>query len=125
MDDDLNTAGAIGIIFDKVKELNRIMDETGGDPSDFVRSQLKDERNALLKAAAVLGILNSTPSVFFSRMEKPSDIDESEIEDLIKQRNDARVQKDWGKADAIRDKLQKMGIVLEDKASITKWRKEV
>lgn len=125
MDDDLNTAGAIGIIFDKIKDLNRIMDEAGDDPSDPVRSQLKDERDALLKAATVLGILNSAPSVFISRIEKPSDVDESEIEDLIKQRNDARAQKDWAKADAIRDKLQEMGIVLEDKAGETKWRREV
>ena len=125
MDDDLNTAGAIGIIFDKNKELNRIMDEACDNPPDSVKEQLKDERQALLNAATVLGILTSDPSEFISQIEKPSDIDESEIEDLIKQRTDARTRKDWPRADAIRDKLQEMGIVLEDKAGVTKWRKEV
>ena len=125
MDDDLNTAGAIGIVFDKIKELNRIMDEAEDDPSDSLKDKLKEERRALLKAATVLGILNSNPSVFISQIEKPSDVDETEIESLIKQRNDARAQKDWGKADSIRDKLQEMGIVLEDKAGVTKWRREV
>ena len=125
MDDDLNTAGAIGIIFDKIKELNRIMDEAGDDPSDSAKYQLRGERQALLKVAAVLGILTSDPSEFLSQIEKPSDVDETEIEDLIRQRADARTNRDWAKADAIRDKLQQMGIILEDAAGGTKWRREV
>ncbi len=125
MNDDLNTAGAIGIIFDKIKELNRIMDESADAPSDSVKELLKDERESLLKAASVLGILTSDPSEFISRIEKPSDIDEPEIEDLIKQRTEARAQKDWAKADAIRDKLQEMGIILEDKGGVTTWRRDI
>ena len=124
MDDDLNTAGAIGIIFDKIKELNRIMDDAGFDPSDSVKEQLEEERQTLLKAATVLGILTSDPSVFISQIEKPTDIDESEIEDLIRQRTEARAQKNWAKADEIRDKLKEMGIVIEDAAGVTKWRRE-
>ena len=124
MDDDLNTAGAIGIIFDKIKELNRIMDDAGFDPSDSVKEQLEEERQTLLKAATVLGILTSDPSVFISQIEKPTDIDESEIEDLIRQRTEARAQKSWAKADEIRDKLKEMGIVIEDAAGVTKWRRE-
>jgi cysteinyl-tRNA synthetase len=125
MDDDLNTAGSIGIIFDKIKELNRIMDEAGDNPSDSVKDLLKAERKSLFKASSVLGIMGSDPSVFISQMEKPSYIDESEVEDLIKQRADARAQKEWAKADAIRDKLKVMGIVIEDAAGGTKWRREV
>ncbi|MBN2419135.1 MAG: cysteine--tRNA ligase [Deltaproteobacteria bacterium] len=125
MDDDLNTAGAIGIIFDKTKELNRMMDDAGNDPPASIKDRLKEERLALLKAANVLGILTSDPSEFIFQIEKPADIDESEIEDLIGQRNEARARKDWPKADEIRDKLKELGIVLEDKAGVTKWRKEV
>lgn len=125
MDDDLNTAGVAGIIFDRVKELNRIMDEAGDHPSKTVIDQLKDERTALYKASAILGILNFKPSVFISQIEKPSDIDESEIEELIKQRKEARAQKDWAKADEIRNKLKQMGILLEDKDGVTKWRKDI
>ncbi len=125
MDDDLNTAGVVGIIFDRVKELNRIMDEAGDSPSKTVIEQLKDERAALQKVGAILGILNFSPSVFISQIEKPSDINESEIEELIKQRKEARAQKDWAKADEIRNRLKEMGIVLEDKEGVTKWRKEI
>ena len=125
MDDDLNTAGAIGIIFEKIKELNRLMDEAGDEPSDPLKEQLAKERHALLEAATVLGILTSDPSIFISQMEKPSDVDEAEIENLIKQRADARARKDWAMADAIRDKLKEMGIVIEDTAGVTKWRREV
>jgi cysteinyl-tRNA synthetase len=125
MDDDLNTAGVVGIIFDRIKELNRIMDDAGDSPSKTIMDQLKDETEGLRKVGAVLGILNFSPSVFVSQIEKPTDIDESEIEELIKQRKEARAQKEWAKADEIRNRLKQMGIVLEDKEGVTKWRKEV
>lgn len=123
MDDDLNTAGAIGIIFEKIKELNRIMDEAGSSPDTNTREQLIGERQNLFKAAAVLGVLKNDPAAFLSEMEKPSDIDESVVEDLINQRTGARAQKDWARADEIRDQLQEMGIILEDGAGGTKWRR--
>ncbi|NLA75652.1 MAG: cysteine--tRNA ligase [Deltaproteobacteria bacterium] len=125
MYDDLNTAGVVCIIFEKIKELNRVMDEAGDSPSKTVIDQLKDERAALQKAGAILGILNHSPLAFISQIEKPSDINESEIEELIKQRNEARAQKEWARADEIRNRLKEMGIVIEDAAGITKWRREV
>ncbi|MFC1840096.1 cysteine--tRNA ligase [Thermodesulfobacteriota bacterium] len=123
MDDDLNTAGVIGIVFEKMKELNRIMDDVGSSPDTHVREQLIEERQNLFKASVVLGVLKNDPSTFLSEMEKPSDIDESAVEDLIIQRTEARAQKDWARADEIRDQLQEMGIVIEDGADGTKWRK--
>jgi len=48
----------------------------------------------------------------------------AEIEALIKQRNDARASKDWGMADKARDRLNEMGIVLEDGAAGTTWRRK-
>ena len=125
MDDDLNTAAAIGIFFEKIKELNRTMDEAGDSPDAPVKGQLIEERQNLFKAAAVLGVFKNDPSTFLSEMEKPLDVDETEVEELIKQRTEARAQKDWARADEIRDQLQEMGIVLEDGADGTKWRREV
>lgn len=125
MDDDLNTAGAIGIIFEKIKELNRVMDDAGNSPDAHTKEELIEERQNLFKAAAVLGVLENDPSAFLSEIEKPLDIDESVVEDLIKQRTEARAQKDWARADEIRDQLQEMGIILEDGAGGTKWRREV
>lgn len=125
MDDDLNTAGVTGLIFDKIKDLNRMLDDAGTNPSEGSINQLKEEIDAFYRAGAVLGIMNSDPSDFISRMEKPSDINESEIEELIKQRKEARAQKEWAKADEIRNRLKEMGIVLEDKEGVTKWRKDI
>jgi len=125
MDDDLNTAGAIGIVFEKIKELNRIMDDAGDSFDDALKEQLSEERKNLFKAAAILGALKNDPAKFLSEMEKPSDIDETEVEKFIVQRTEARAQKDWAKADDIRDKLQEMGIVLKDTAEGTKWRRSV
>ncbi|MBN1904836.1 MAG: cysteine--tRNA ligase [Deltaproteobacteria bacterium] len=125
MDDDLNAAGVTGLIFDKIKDLNRMLDDAGTNPSEGSINQLKEEIDAFYRAGAVLGIMNSDPSDFISRMEKPSDINESEIEELIKQRKEARAQKEWAKADEIRNRLKEMGIVLEDKEGVTKWRKDI
>lgn len=125
MDDDLNTAGAIGIIFEKVKELNRIMDDGGDSPNKSVKDHLIEERQNLFKAAAVLGVFKNDPSTFLCEMEKPSDIDELEVEDLIARRAEARARKDWTRADEIRDQLQEMGIILEDGADGTMWRRSV
>ena len=57
-------------------------------------------------------------------MQSGNDDEVAEIEALIKARNDARAAKDWGAADAARDKLTAMGIVLEDGAGGTTWRRQ-
>ncbi|MGN1280387.1 MAG: cysteine--tRNA ligase [Succinivibrio sp.] len=110
MDDDFNTPGAISVLFDLVKQINK---ETG-------------EKAALLSArlrqlASVLGILSQDPTVFLT--SGASNDDACEIEALIKERNDARKAKDWARADAARDKLKAMHIELEDGPSGTTWRR--
>ncbi len=126
MDDDLNTAGAIGLVFEKVREMNRLMDTHDAGPDVSILERLKEERHDLFTVARVLGILDSEPDEFFSEIAQAgNDIDRDEIERMIQERRDARAGKDWARADDIRDRLQEMGVVLEDGPKGTTWRFDV
>jgi cysteinyl-tRNA synthetase len=121
MDDDLNTAAALGLLFDKVHELNRKLDSSPFNES--LRSYLKSERSALLECAFSLGFFWDKPSQLLDEFAKsPGEIDTGEIESIIKQRDKARKEKDWAKADSIRKNLLKRGIIVEDGPKGTKWR---
>ncbi len=121
MDDDLNTAAGLGLIFDKVKGINRLLDSS----PDINNSKLKfsKERDELLSCAKILGLLEEEPSKFLNDIAKgSSEISKDEIEKMIRQREDARKIKNWAEADSIRDNLLNMGIILEDKPDSTVWR---
>ncbi|NVM26369.1 MAG: cysteine--tRNA ligase [Desulfobacterales bacterium] len=121
MDDDLNTAAGLGLIFDKVRDINRVMDSSV--KSRDIRSRLIQERRDLLDCGKALGLLEEEPSKFFQEIvETPSEIDTEEIEKMIQGRDAARRAKDWARADAIREELSKKGIILEDGPKGTKWR---
>ena len=76
----------------------------------------------LRELAGILGLLQQDPEKF---LQAGSDDDEvAKIEALIKQRNEARAAKDWTAADAARNELTAVGIVLEDGANGTTWRKQ-
>ncbi|STP21458.1 cysteinyl-tRNA synthetase [Escherichia coli] len=68
----------------------------------------------LRKLSAVLGLLEQEPEAFLQSGAQADDSEVAEIEALIQQRLDARKAKDWAAADAARDRLNEMGIVLED-----------
>lgn len=123
MDDDMNTAGAVGLIFEKVKEMNRLMDEQGDKPDGDILKRLADDRSNLLRAADVLGILQTEPDEFLSSIAGPSDIDTEELEKLISERAEARANKNWDRADEVRKTLQEMGVIIEDTPQGTKWRR--
>ena len=126
MDDDLNTAGAVGLVFEKVKEINRFLDSQGEKPDDGVTGRLQKDRDHLFLASEVLGFLNESPADFFSQLSHfAQGIDVAEIERMIEERSKARTNKDWAQADALRDRLQDMGIVLEDGSGGTSWRFDV
>ena len=106
MDDDLNTADAITAIFDLVKDINLNLDENNS------KEMLEKTLELLKKLTRVLGIMEG------EREEISED-----IEGLIKERNDARKNKDFARADEIRDKLKEMGIEIEDTRSGTTWKR--
>lgn len=112
MDDDFNTPEALSVLFEIAREINRLKNED------------KAKANALAKClkelANVLGLLGRNPNDFLKG--KASSDEVAEIENLIEQRNEAKLIKNWKLADEIRDKLKVKNVVLEDTPNGTNWR---
>lgn len=106
LEDDLNTADAISIIFDLVRELNTLL--TAENPS----------KDTLLRAKSTLNELCNVINIACA--DKNNDLD-SEIEELIEKRQQARKNKDFALSDKIRDDLLALGIVLKDTPQGVTW----
>ncbi|MBW1867183.1 MAG: cysteine--tRNA ligase [Deltaproteobacteria bacterium] len=128
MDDDFNSALGLGSLFDAIRNINRLLDETPDSKSDDIHRQVLSARAQLLKIGTILGILAENPDDYFKYKKKSAlekqDLDPVIIEDLIKTRSEARVSKDWAKADEIRKKLEAMNVVVEDRSDGTYWKVE-
>ena len=111
MDDDLNTPQAIAVLMEAVADANRASD-------DRERRRLKAE---LLTGGRELGILQQDPAVWFAA-SPGNNVDVERVEALIEERDQARANKDWGAADAIRDQLAEMGVQIKDDPKGTQWR---
>ncbi|MBT5031455.1 MAG: cysteine--tRNA ligase [Proteobacteria bacterium] len=109
--DDLNTPKALAEMFNMARALN-----ASGD--DAERAQLK---SSLLACGQFLGILAQDPVAWFAGAA--GSFDEEAINTLVADREKARADKDWVKADELRDQLLKLGIEIEDVTGGTRWRK--
>ena len=107
MDDDINTADAIAVIFELVRDLNSNLDATSSQPAIIAGQNLFAELTTVLGLAV---------------KDKETNLDAA-VEDLIAQRQAARKAKDFKRADEIRDELLAQGIVLEDTREGVKWKK--
>ena len=122
MDDDFNTALALGHMFDLIKDINRYLDTK---PSgEKARELLGSSVDVLKEAGKVLNIFQRTPVEWHISLLKTKGIplSEEEIRQKILQRQDARKEKNWELSDRIRDELSGHGIVLEDTLNGTAWR---
>lgn len=119
MDDDFNTALALGHLFDLVRAINRALPHA---PSALLR-QVQAEVGVM---AQVLGVANSEPIAFLERLKarktQEMEIPVEEIERLITERAEARKAKDFKRGDQIRDELLARNIVLLDSAQGTTWK---
>ena len=126
MDDDFNTARGIGLVFETVRQVNRFMDDMGGKAHQQDVAGLVSTRADLMRIGGVLGILTEGPTQFFeqrqARLLKRKGIDTALVEWLIAERVRARQEKDWAKADRIRDELSAMDILIEDRPDGTAWK---
>ncbi|MGS0726424.1 cysteine--tRNA ligase, partial [Shewanella sp. 0m-11] len=112
MDDDFNTPEAYSVLFDMVREINRLK------ATDMAKASALGV--ALKELADVLGILGQDVDTFFKG--EGTDDEVAEIEALIVERNRARAEKDWPAADVARDGLNALGVILEDGPEGTTWR---
>ena len=113
MNDDFNSPEALPVVFEVAKELNRVKDsdsEKAGHLAFILRS-----------LGEILGIAQQAPEAFLQGGQNDDEV--AEIEALIVKRNDARASKNWAAADEARDALNALGVVLEDSAGKTTWRK--
>jgi cysteinyl-tRNA synthetase len=110
MEDDFNTAGAIGAIFDLIRGTNISLAHPGGIDYDAVESAAE----FLKMADGVMGIIG-TDSMTCSE-------DSDEIEALISERNEARKSKNFARSDEIRELLNARGVILEDTPQGTRWK---
>ena len=119
MDDDLNTARAVAIAFDSMREANRALD--AGD-----RGSAESAVAVLKTAGACLGLFGRPAGSFLDAYRRQrassSGVDEAEVERMIAERKAARERHDFEEADRIRDQLAASGIVLEDGPEGTTWR---
>ncbi|MFA1562746.1 cysteine--tRNA ligase [Aliivibrio fischeri] len=114
MNDDFNTPEAYSVLFEMAREVNRLKTENIDTASKL---------GALMRELAdVLGLLSQEPEAFLQGGSSNDDV--AEIEALIKARNDARAAKDWAAADAARDAIAALNIVLEDGPEGTTWRRK-
>jgi len=107
LDDDLNISGALGEVFNFVRETNRLR-----DAGELSAADAKKALETMARFDSVIGVL-----------PKSGDAVDDEIQALIDERTQARKDKDFQRADSIRDQLLKMGIILEDTPKGTVWKR--
>ncbi len=108
--DDFNTPKAIKILQELVPKINKTK---SSEEMEVLKFSLRELSQAI-------GLLNDTVENYF-KYSLPNDISEDEIARYVLERNDARLNKDFQKADDIRDQLLEKGVVLEDEADKTSW----
>lgn len=108
MDDDLNISGALGAVFDFVRDINRLRSEN---------------KLSAVERDKALEVIRRIDRVLDFQVKK--EVLDSEIETLIAKRTQARKNKDFATSDKIRDELLKMGIVLEDTGQGVKWKRKM
>ena len=114
MDDDFNTPEALAVMFELAREVNRAKQE---QPDEAAR--LGGE---LKQLGAILGLLQQAPQTFLKGTQQQGmPLSESEIEAKIAQRQEAKANKEFAQADAIRDELAALGIILKDSREGTSW----
>ncbi len=120
MDNDFNSAQALGHLFSLARAVNRALETRKG------LGGLGAAREAFTELAGIVGLLSRTPEEFASSRKdlllNRDGLDPQAIQDLVEQRSEARQNKDFAGADAIRDRLLEMGVVLLDSPQGTTWK---
>jgi cysteinyl-tRNA synthetase len=109
MDDDFNTANAISVLFDLAREANKYMQQP---------------QTSIASLDAIIETMTEIGDVLGVSLEKEEEMLDEDIEQLLKERVEARKNKNFARADEIRDQLENDGILLEDTPQGTRWKRK-
>ncbi len=116
MDDDFNTSGALAVLFELARDINKLREEGKLAAAAPLGA-------ALRRLGGILGLLQREPQAFL-RGGAADGLTDEQIEALIARRTAARQGRNWAESDRIRDELKAQGIILEDTAGKTAWRRQ-
>jgi cysteinyl-tRNA synthetase len=126
MDNDFNTAQALGHIFEAVKTINRLRQQLPSHPAEKDLALLRHGTENLRRLTAIMGLLREEPLSYNegkkAKVLNETEIDRDTIERLIEERLEARRQKNWTRADEIRARLLALRIELHDTPAGTTWK---
>jgi cysteinyl-tRNA synthetase len=126
MDDDFNTAQALGYFYDLQTHLNSLLSLSKGQPTKEILSMLKQGFDHFTTKGWIFGLFREDPGAYLAQQKKEGlkklNLSEEEIIKFIEERSAARKEKNWKRADEIRSYLFSRGIVLEDIPSGTIWK---
>lgn len=124
MEDDFNTALAVASLFDLARDINtfigNLASHAGQGLPASVRQVLEETRDKYLQLGGVLGLFENRGSA----ADGGSEMVEKLMDLIIEVRQEARAKKDWAIADAIRNKLGELGIILEDSPQGVRWKRK-
>ena len=127
MDDDFNTALALGHFHDLARNLNALVRDERLRHG-LLANLLASARDNFRRFGNILGLFQCPPRDYFENQQRTEmsqlRIDEDKINRMIRERHEARSQRDWKRADEIRESLATMGIAVEDGPNGTTWRVE-
>ncbi|WP_298069329.1 cysteine--tRNA ligase [uncultured Mailhella sp.] len=125
MDDDLNTAGALGHVFGMVRLMNRVLEEKALRGKEGVKILLTRFHTLAEQWAAILGVFGSDPAAFLEELRDTralrSGVDRDKVLSLLAERAQARAARDFARADAARDELAALGVAVRDTPSGAFW----
>jgi cysteinyl-tRNA synthetase len=125
MNDDFNTAEALGYLHKCARQVGAFLHE-GFEPSPRNLAVLRYAAESIRRVGGVLGLLQEPPSAYFGALRQGAaaakGLDPAAVEAKIAERIQARKDKDWKRADALRDELAAWGVVLEDGPGGTTWK---
>jgi cysteinyl-tRNA synthetase len=126
MDDDFNTAQALGHFYDLQTHLNSLLNLSKGQPTEEIASLFKKGLDHFAGKGWVFGLFRDDPEKYLAGQRKEGlkklSLTEQAILRSIEERNLARKEKNWRRADEIRNDLLSKGIILEDTPSGTNWK---
>jgi cysteinyl-tRNA synthetase len=126
MDDDFNTAQALGYFFDLQRHLNSLLDISKKQRTKEILAMLKEGLDYFTRLGSIFGLFQEDPENYVNEQKRDGlkrlNLAEGEILRLIDARNLARKEKNWKGADEIRNDLLSKGIVLEDTPAGTTWK---